>query len=137
MILIICTEDRWGMAFNGRRLSMDRAVREKMLEIAAGKTLWMSGYSRKQFEEEEEKGPIRVDDRFLEKAGKGEYCFAELEDVTPYGDRLEGIILFRWNRRYPADQYFDPELLKSFHLVKTEEFPGSSHEKITMEVYSL
>lgn len=136
MILIVCTEDRWGMAFNNRRLTMDRAVREKMLEIAAGNVLWMSSYSRKQFEEKEN-GAIRVDDRFLEKAGRGEYCFAELEDVIPYRDRLEGIVLFRWNRRYPADRYFDPELLTPFHLVQTEEFPGSSHEKITMEVYSL
>ena len=136
MILIVCTEDRWGMAFNNRRLSMDRAVREKMLEIAAGNVLWMSSYSRKQFEEKEN-GAIRVDDRFLEKAGRGEYCFAELEDVIPYRDRLEGIVLFRWNRRYPADRYFDLELLTPFHLVQTEEFSGSSHEKITMEVYSL
>lgn len=136
MNLIICIEDRFGMAFNNRRLSMDKAVREKILEAAAGKTLWMSSYSRKQFEEEGE-ASVRTDDHFLEKAGDGEYCFAELEDVTPYKDRLEGIVLFRWNRRYPADLYFDPELLKPFQLVKTEEFPGSSHEKITMEVYSL
>lgn len=44
--------------------------------------------------------------------------------------------LFRWNRVYPADQYFDRSLLTcGWTLRETEEFPGFSHAKITKEVY--
>ena len=50
-----------------------------------------------------------------------------------FGEKIEKIVLFRWNRHYPADVHF--QFPGKWHLVQTEDFPGSSHEKITMEVY--
>ncbi|MFR4122966.1 MAG: hypothetical protein ACLT0W_12285 [Clostridium sp.] len=44
------------------------------------------------------------------------------------------MILYKWNRVYPADQYFAMDL-SGWKLVETVEFPGSSHEKITEERY--
>ena len=49
---------------------------------------------------------------------------------------IEKIILYRWNRKYPADFRFDINLEDSeWKLAETREFTGSSHEKITEEVY--
>ena len=73
----------------------------------------------------------------MDQAAAGEFCFVEDQDITPYAARIEKIILFRWNRTYPADVYFNMELLSSGWILKeTEEFEGSSHEKITEEVYT-
>lgn len=135
MRLVVCVEDRWGMAFNGRRLSMDEAVRERILEFTDGTPLWMSPYSERQFGDLPAGREICADEAFMDRAGQGEYCFAELCDPSGYREQLEEITLFRWNRRYPADLYFDPALLDGFSLAASEEFPGTSHEKITMEVY--
>ena len=77
----------------------------------------------------------RVAEDFLDRAGQGEYCFAENTDLAPLADRLEGLVLYRWNRAYPADRRLglDPG---AFRLVRRTDFPGSSHEKITEEVYT-
>ena len=48
MKLLICVEDNGGTMFNGRRLSMDLTVREKILEASRGRRLLMSHYSRKR-----------------------------------------------------------------------------------------
>ena len=137
MVIIACVEDRFGMAFNGRRVSSDVVLRERILKLTAGKRLWMDGYSWKSFAETPgaESAGIVVDEAFLEKAGKGEFCLIERAKPEEYRDLAEGVILFRWNRRYPADLYFDEGVLSRFRLERTEEFAGNSHETITMEVY--
>lgn len=71
----------------------------------------------------------------MEKAANGEYCFVENACLTSYENEIEKIILFKWNRRYPADKFFDIDLSKGWKLISVNEFAGSSHEKITMEVY--
>ena len=69
--------------------------------------------------------------------GKGT-CWLEdtVGELRP--DAADRLILFRWNRTYPADMLFDQKAFFSggnWELVSQEEFPGKSHEKITMEVY--
>ena len=44
------------------------------------------------------------------------------------------MILCHWNRDYPADMYFKMDL-GSWKLAETQEYTGSSHEKITEERY--
>ena len=133
MIPVLCIDDNNGLMFNRRRLSQDRALRADLLREAGGRRLWMSAYSRRQFEAGAE---ITVDEDFLQKAGAGELCFVEGAALRPYLGRMEGLILYRWNRRYPADVYLDLEL-SAFRLCASEEFPGHSHDKITKEVYCL
>ena len=95
----------------------------------------MNTYSAGQFAEKEH-ARLRVDDRFLALAGEGDYCFVEDQAIEPFLDRIEDLILFCWNRVYPADQYFDRSLLEGgWTLRETEQFSGSSHAKITKEVY--
>ena len=134
MTLIICADDRGGMAFNRRRQSQDRIVREHILADAAGGRLWMSPYSARQFGPEQAEH-ISADEDFLDKAGEGDACFVELSDPAAALDRADRLIVYRWNRTYPFDLAVSlpPE---GWTLAGTEEFPGHSHEKITKEVYT-
>ena len=131
MILIACVDDDNGMMFNHRRQSQDRVLRERILKMTNGCRLWMNHYSVRQFESAPQ---INVDDNFLNEAVHGDYCFVEDLDVKPYENRTEKIILYKWNRRYPSDLHFGIDL-SAWDLVEMVEFPGSSHEKITEEVY--
>ena len=132
MHLIVCVEQQDGMSFCGRRLSSDRALTEYILSITSGSKLWVNDYSAKLFPETE----INVHACFLHMASRGEYCFVEntpLENLT----NLESVTLCHWNRRYPSTEIFPRMLLAELHLVHTEEFPGNSHETLTIERYTL
>ncbi|MCD8049652.1 MAG: ribonuclease Z [Clostridia bacterium] len=130
MIVIAAVDERGGMMFNNRRVSRDRVMIERILEICG--RVWMNGYSEGLFGEEN----AVVDENFLEKAGEGEFCFVENVGVERYAEKIERVMLFKWNRKYPADFYFDIDLnLPEWEIVEMSEFAGSSHEKITMEVY--
>ncbi len=133
MILIVCVDDRGGMAFAGRRQSRDRIVYERMLEMTEKTTLWVSESAYKLFEAAHER--VMAENGHAQRAGKGEYCFLETESPLKYMDRLEGLVVYRWNRVYPSDLRFDIPL-DGFKLVSTQEFAGSSHERITEEVYT-
>lgn len=133
MILIACVDDRGGMRFNRRRQSQDRLLRQDLLEEAGGRPVWLSPYSLKQFPDPPEN--LRCAEEFFHRAGEGELCFFEDVDPAPWLERAEGVILYHWNRRYPADLYF-PLPLEGWTLARREEFPGSSHERIKKEVYT-
>lgn len=133
MNIIVCIDDEYGMIFNHRRQSRDRLLRERILMLTKGKKLWMNLYSAKQFEEECTENMF-VDEDFLHNAGNGDYCFVETEDITKHIQKIEKIILYRWNRRYPSDFKFALDL-SDWTMESTFEFAGSSHEKITEEIY--
>ena len=135
LIPIVCVDDRGGVLFNRRRQSQDALLRADALAAAAGSRLWMSAYTRSQFREDTGTALI-VDENFLEKAGPGDYCFVEGAALTPHLDRVEAVVLYRWNRCYPFDTSLDLALDRPpWRLASSEEFAGSSHERITKEVY--
>lgn len=132
MYLIVCADDRSGILFNHRRLSMDRVVREDILAHCAGKKLWVDEYTASQFDSGREQ--LTVDEDCLTKAGEREFCFVEREDLTA-AEKPEGVVVYRWNRRYPADRHLPEGLLSGLTLSESRDFPGYSHEKITKEIY--
>ena len=133
MKLIVCVEDRWGLLFNHRRVSRDRAVTDKILSLTAGSSLLMNEYSSGLFPAG---SLMKVDPCFLEKAETGDCCFVETDDIRPFLSRVEELVLFRWNRKYPFDVSFPFEdCFGNWNLISREDFPGNSHEMITMEVY--
>ena len=135
MIIMICLDDRGGMLFNKRRQSQDVLLRQQILTETAGGRLWMNSYSAKQFAEESAAN-IVVDEAFMDKARPGDFCFIENVAPSAYEDKIEKIILYRWNRTYPGDLYFDIPLEEhGWKLIETVDFAGRSHEKITKEVY--
>ena len=107
MILLVCVDDALGMAFNHRRQSMDRALRDRLRTVCAGKNLFLSPYSMKQFEKDQADTdltmeasdsaatassgtastalPVRfhADDSYLSQAGAEDFCFVETDDVLP------------------------------------------------------
>lgn len=131
MKLIVCLDDRNGMFFNRRRQSRDQVVYQKMIELAQNSALWMNVYSGELFTSNN----VKIAEDFLAQAQPGDYCFVENTDVLPYCEQIEKVYVFRWNRVYPADTHFPNELF-SGEKVTVAEFPGKSHPKITLEVYS-
>lgn len=133
MIVIVCLDDNRGMMFNHRRQSRDEAVTERIQEICTGKKLWMNSYSDKWYGGLEGVDVV-VEDDFLSLAGRGEFCLAESEHLLPFDEKMEQIIVYWWNRVYPADVYLDLDLSR-WERKERNEFLGTSHEKITEEIY--
>ena len=127
MIVIVCLDDKNGMMFNHRRQSRDRVLVERIKEITSGSRLWMNAYSAKLFSD-----GVNIDENFMEKAGEGEYCF--VETFAPDIDKAEGVIIYRWNRDYPADVYFTADM-SGMEPQGSFEFEGSSHERITENLF--
>ena len=132
MTLIVCVDDEQGMAFGRRRQSRDRALCEDMVVFAAGRTLRMSPRSAKLFEGMD--GNIAATEDFAQNAKADECCFVEFQSVDELAERARDLVLYRWNRHYPADLHFCVSL-DGWRLDRVTEFPGTSHEKITREVY--
>ncbi len=137
MNIVVCIDDDGGMLFNKRRQSRDRILLEDLLAMVkeTGQLLWIAPFSTKLFGANEEMRPfITVDETFLEKASETDFCFVENVSLQRYEDNIESLIVYHWNRKYPADTYLDIDLTK-WKVEETKEFTGSSHEKITREVY--
>ncbi len=130
MNLIVCLDERNGMMFNHRRQSRDIRLCERVIALTTGK-LYMSEYSAKIFPESEK---IVACEDFFEKASNKDYCFFEEPPVTL--ENVNQIIIYRWNRHYPADRHFGFDLDSlGFELVSTEEFIGNSHPTITEQIF--
>ncbi len=135
MVIIACVDDRNGLMFNHRRQSRDSVVCRDILQECTGKQLYMSAYSEKLFPEAEGV-EIKISESIIKQAGEEDICFIEDAKITGYEEQIQKVILYKWNRKYPADFYFTLDLSDgSWELQQTEEFRGSSHEKITKEVY--
>lgn len=133
MKIIVCIDDKKGLSFANKRQSMDRKLREDILLMCHSHTLWMDHYSYKQFAYMPA-SQITVLSDYNVMIPKQDFLFIERSAVTPFIDRCDMLITYNWNRHYPADLYLDIDLSK-WHLENKTEFEGSSHPKITKEVY--
>lgn len=129
MHLIFCIDDRGGLSFCGRRLSRDREAVAHMLRMTAGSHLWIHPDSGDLFPAE----GVVADPDYLTRAGPEDYCFVEKGPFPQVWKDLKSVTLYHWNRAYPSTEHFPRKLLENRKPVSTEEFPGYSHEKITME----
>ena len=136
MKIAVCVDDKNGMLFAGRRQSMDSCLRSEFLIMSEPSKVWMDAYTAGQFADAAER--ICVDEEFLFKAEADDWCFVEKSDLQSVADKITRIGLYRWNRHYPSDKNFPIELFADkWELISQRDFPGSSHERITEEVYSL
>ena len=127
MTVIVCVDEQGGMAFNGRRQSRDRQLCADVIHTCGH--VWMDESSAGLFADWQDS--IAVSDRFLEE---GDCCFAENRALS--GLEIDTLILYRWNRRYPADRWLDIRPDEQGRvLISSEDFPGSSHERITREIW--
>lgn len=135
MILIICVDEKRGIMFNHRRQSRDKMVCKDILEECEGKKLFVTPYSGKLFEEPG-KVMLKISEEPLQNAGEGDVCFIEDARIDGFEEQIQKVILYCWNRHYPADTYLQMDLSnKNWECVKRQEFKGTSHEKITKEIY--
>ena len=126
MKLIVCLDDKNGMLFNKRRQSRDKILIENVLELCKGETLYTNEYSATLFPE---KSVVICED--FETVENG-YVFAENFMIDE--EQIQEIIIYKWNRVYPADKFFNISL-DGWNLAEKVDFAGSSHEKITRERY--
>ena len=135
MKIIVCVDDLNGMMFNKRRQSRDSVLIQDVLNSTTSGRLLIAPYSKILFQDCDEEAYF-VSDSLLDEALSDDYCFIENKSLLPYSDRIDELIIYHWNRIYPSDMHLDidPAAL-SMKLVSTTEFAGSSHEKITKELY--
>ena len=126
MYCILTLDNENGMMFNHRRQSRDRVMLEHLVRLSrsltAGGTgrLLMAPYTAGLFPDGLPEG--------------GDVCFVEDAPLAPHRARITCLYVFRWNRDYPADRRLDLDL-SGWERTEQEEFPGSSHDKITLERY--
>ena len=128
MIIAACVDEAMGLRFNGRRQSRDRVLVQELMGLASG-TLRVGPFSEKLFAGQE----VYVGSDWLSAARPGDWCLCEGDEYLAYADRIEKIVLFQWNRSYPADLFFT--FPGTWTLRSKRDFAGSSHEKITVEEY--
>jgi len=127
MTLYICLDDRNGLKFNKRRQSRDAAVLEDIRSQLTG-ALLIDPYSEKLI--------LETEIPYVLPPETAEDFFAEDIPSEEILTQTEKIVIYRWNRHYPADVRWEPDLEKlGFALREITEFPGTSHEKINREVY--
>ena len=132
MIVILCLDDKKGMMSNNRRQSKDKFVIQDILKLVDGKKLFISSYSESLFQGLESK--LIIDDNFLNNAAEEDYCFVENNNLKDFSEKIEKIIVYKWNRIYPSDLKLEITI-QDWNLIGRFEFVGNSHDKITREVY--
>ena len=133
MTVIVCLDNANGMMFNHRRQSRDANVVKDILKTINGASLLIAPYSEPLFSQAEYS--VSVSDSFLIDAGAEDYCFVENTSVAEFKEKISKLIIYKWNRDYPADFFFDIDYANDYRLETTLDFGGTSHEKITKEVY--
>jgi len=130
MTIYVCLDDRNGMLFNKRRQSRDAAVLED-IRASLPDRLTIDLYSQKLIQAAQI--PYVLADEDLPEDA---HFFLEVRPAAGVVEKASTVVIYRWNRHYPADARFDADLSR-FRLESTLEFPGKSHETITKEVYVL
>ena len=129
MTIYVCLDDRNGMLFNKRRQSRDIKVLEDIRKSAD--VLTIDAFSEKLIQEAEIPYVLAP-----EEIPEDAHFFAEARDLSGLLPRASKLVIYRWNRHYPADVRFEGDL-SAFRLESREEFPGKSHDTITKEVYTV
>lgn len=134
MNVIVCLDEKNGIAFNNRRQSSDRAIRSDMLEMIGKRKLYVHSYTAKQFKDDCDK--LIVDDGCMDKAEAGDFVFIESTQEINCFAGIEQFIVYRWKKEYPADLYLNIDFTSSdWKLLYSGEFEGYSHERIGKEIY--
>ena len=130
--LIIALEEKGGYLFNGRRLSSDKNLITDILNDFPDKKIFMDEKSIPLFE-----GKYNSVLDFADRKNPNTdfVYFAEFDLPESIINTVDTIVIYKWNRRYPADKFFDKKILSDFNLISTYDFPGNSHEKLTNFIY--
>jgi len=132
--VFVCVDDGGGMLFNKRRQSRDSKVLEDVVKTAGDGIIYISDFSEALFSESDI-SVISVPDP-LYAVGKGGFAFIEDQPLLPYKDKIDRLIIYKWNKNYPKSTLLDVTPSKIGLRLKTKrDFKGTSHDKITREEY--
>ncbi|MBO5980824.1 MAG: ribonuclease Z [Clostridia bacterium] len=130
MEIIICLDDNNGMLFNNRRQSRDAKVLEDIKNNLQN-SLTIFSFSEKLVSSAEIPYEIMSD-----TVSENTVLFIEDRGIKEFLPAAHKITVYRWNRVYPADMSLDIDLsAEGFRITRSVDFEGTSHEKITKEVY--
>ncbi len=115
MLVFLCLDQKNGMAFHQRRQSLDRAIRADLLTAAAGRPVWMTPYSARQFTEPE--AVLRTSDAPLQETEREGLCFVEFPPLSAALDRIDTL-------PYSARQFTEPEA-----VLRTSDAPLQETER--------
>ena len=136
MTTIICISDNGGMLFNKRRQSKDKELVKNLVSFVEENdgVLFISEYSEPLFATAE--GSVISVSNPLESASRGDFAFVESEGISRYAEKIKTLVLYKWNRDYPADVFLDLDpQAAGMTLTEALDFEGSSHERITREIW--
>lgn len=134
MTVIVCVSDGGGMLFNKRRQSKDAEVIRDIEKLVSDGVLFICDFSSSLFADSLVSA-IAVTDPLV-SAGAGDFAFIEERRLSEHKEKISRLVIYRWNRKYPADFYLDTDPEKEgMKLVDTLDFTGKSHEKITREIW--
>lgn len=132
MTVFVCLDGADGMLFHRRRQSRDAAViRDICASVSSGRLL-IAPYSEVLFASAD--CNLTACDDPLATARPEDSCFLESPPAADW-DKVTTLVVYRWNRAYPADVFFGPDYRTELRLTQTVDFPGTSHDKIMKEVY--
>ena len=131
MTLIVCLDDQNGMLFGTKRQSRDRILTERILSLTEKSRLIVSPYSAPLFPSKNE---LTVADDPATCCAQDDFLFIENTPLPTHG--IDRLLIYRWNRRYPATRFFSLST-DGFTLKSTKDFQGSSHDCITEERWEL
>ena len=134
MTVFLCIDDRGGMLFNHRRQSRDSKLIDDIIKTVGANILYISDFSESLFSDSKT-SVISVSDPLL-SGRKESFVFVENLHLAPYQKDIDTLIIYKWNKKYPYDFSLDinPEEC-GYKLIDTSDFAGSSHDKITKEIY--
>ena len=134
MKIIACLCNKGGLLFNHRRQSRDRVLIQNLSEYIGDGAVFINDFSSSLFLNTE-MSAIEVSSP-LEAAGEDDFVFVENLSLSGHESKINEMVIYKWNRDYPADFRLDvsPHDL-GLSLVETSEFKGSSHDRITREIY--
>ena len=137
MNIVMCVGDGGEMLFNGRRVSRDEVACGDILKQLKGERLYIKPYSQKLFAPFEGNANLpTVCEDPLGTASDGEWCFIEDEDIMPYFDKIEKLLIYNWNLNYPYDMRLDLDYVRGkLRLSEMKKLVGKAHDKITRELY--
>lgn len=132
MNVIICLDDNNGMLFNNKRQSRDKALLSDIFCDLKDEMLFITEFSEKLMAEYSDRIIICES---VSKLENGKWFFCENVDLTAFADKIEKLVVYKWNRVYPAD--FNCSLdFSLFNLESESDFEGNSHSVITKQIFS-
>ncbi len=130
MTVIVCIDTGRGMTFFGKRQSTDSVLRERILALSGGGGLVVSPYTASQFTKNDS---VTVSD----VAPADGVWFAEEVDPAPFAERIDTLVIYRWNRAYPREMKLTLDPYDAgMRLCSIADFKGSSHDRITEEIWT-